>query len=142
MPPPTIKSLGAVSQKWKRRAGSAGDEYRQGVEGTSKDWASSASASEPAYKAGVTAAASAGRFGKGIARAGSAKWKANAAAKGPMRFSQGVEMAEGDYTKGFAPFHEAIGRTDLPQRGMRGSESNYARVSGIGKALHQLKTTR
>jgi hypothetical protein len=142
MPNPTIRPLGNVASKWKRRAGSAGEEYRTGVETTAKDWASSAGAAEPAYKAGVTAAATAGRFGKGIIRAGSAKWKQNAAQKGPMRFSQGVEMAEGDYQKGFAPFHEAIGRTDLPQRGPRGSESNYARVSGIGKALHQLKNTR
>lgn len=142
MPPPTIRSLGTVASKWKRRAGSAGEEYKTGVEGTSKSWAASAGASEPAYKQGVTAAANAGRFGRGVARAGDAKWKQNAAMKGPARFSQGVELAEGDYQKGFAPFHEAIGRTDLPQRGPRGSESNYQRVSGIGKALHQLKTTR
>jgi hypothetical protein len=142
MPPPTIRPLGHVAAKWKRRAGSAGEEYTQGVQSTSKDWAASASAAEPAYKQGVTAAANAGRFGKGVARAGHAKWKTNATAKGPARFSQGVEMAEGDYTKGFAPFHEAIGRTDLPQRGPRGAEANYGRVSGIGKALHQLKTSR
>jgi hypothetical protein len=142
MPNPHIKALGNVASKWKRRAGSAGDEYRTGVEGTTKDWAASAAAAEPAYRAGVTAAASAGRFGKGIARVGSGKWKTNASNKGPMRFSQGVEMAEGDYQKGFAPFHEAIARTDIPQRGPRGSDSNYGRVSGIGKALHQLKQTR
>jgi hypothetical protein len=142
MPPPTIKSLGAVASKWKRRAGSAGDEYAQGVNSTTKSWHAATSAAEPAYKAGVTAAAAAGRFGKGVTRAGDARWKAGATTKGPMRFSQGVELAEGDYQKGFAPFHEAIGRTDLPQRGMRGSDANYGRVSGIGKALHQLKTTR
>lgn len=142
MPVPTVKSLGSVAAKWKRRAGTAGDEYKQGVEGTSKSWHASTAASEPAYKAGVAAAATAGRFGKGVARAGDAKWKHNASMKGPMRFAQGVEMAEGDYTKGFAPFHEAIGRTDLPQRGMRGSDANYGRVSNIGKALHQLKNSR
>jgi len=142
MPPPTIRALGSVASKWKRRAGSAGEEYTTGVQSTSKDWAGAAGAAEGAYKQGVTTAANAGRFGKGVARAGTAKWKANASAKGPARFAQGVEMAEGDYQKGFAPFHEAIGRTDLPQRGPRGSESNYGRVSGIGKALHQLKTSR
>jgi len=142
MPPPSIRGLGVVASKWKRRAGSAGDEYAQGIAGTSKDWAGATAAGEAAYKQGVTTAANAGRFGKGVARAGTAKWKANATAKGPARFSQGVELAEGDYQKGFAPFHEAIGRTDLPQRGPRGSESNYGRVSGIGKALHQLKTSR
>jgi len=142
MPTPTVRPLGTVAGKWKRRAGSAGDEYRQGVEGTTKSWAASAGAAEGAYRQGVTAAATAGRFGKGVARSGDAKWKNNSAQKGPARFSQGVEMAEGDYQKGFAPYHEAIGRTDIPQRGPRGSESNYSRVSGIGKALHQLKTTR
>lgn len=142
MATPTIRALGSVASKWKRRAGSAGEEYAQGVASTSKDWAGAAGAAEAAYKQGVTAAAGAGRFGKGVARAGTAKWKANATSKGPVRFSQGVELAEGDYQKGFAPFHEAIGRTDLPQRGPRGSESNYGRVSGIGKALHQLKTSR
>lgn len=142
MPTPTVRPLGNVAAKWKRRASSAGEEYSQGVQNTSKDWAGAASAAEGAYKQGVTAAATAGRFGKGVARAGTAKWKANATAKGPARFSQGVELGEGDYQKGFAPFHEAIGRTDLPQRGPRGAEANYGRVSGIGKALHQLKTSR
>lgn len=142
MPTPHIKPLSQIASKWKRRAGSAGDEYKQGVEGTSKDWAAAAGAAEGAYKQGVTAAANAGRYGKGVTRVGNAKWKANASAKGPMRYSQGVDLAEPDYQKGFAPYAEAISRTDIPQRGPRGSDGNYGRVSGIGKALHALKTSR
>src|SRR5262249_31373026 len=59
---------------------------------------------EPAYKQGVTAAANAGRFGKGVAKAGNDKWKANTLAKGPERFSQGVQIAEPAYSAGAQPY--------------------------------------
>lgn len=138
----SVPATSKVAEKWSRRAGSAGEEYRQGVTGTSRSWAAAAQAAEGAYKQGVTAAANAGRFGKGVQAAGDAKWKRNAAEKGPDRFASGVAVAANDYASATAPYLEAIGRTDLPPRGPVGSEGNYARVAAIGKALRQLKVGR
>lgn len=142
MPAPIVPNIGNVAAKWARRAASASGEYEDGVKNTTRSWATAAKAAENNYKAGVTAAANAGRFGKGIDRAGDAKWKKNATEKGPGRFAQGVGVAQGDYSGGMAPYLEAIGRTDLPPRGPAGSEGNYNRVAAIGKALRALKTSR
>jgi len=78
MPPAIVPSVTAVAAKWARRAGSASAEYQEGVERTPKSWQAAASAAENNYKAGVTAAAAAGRFGKGVTKAGDAKWKRGA----------------------------------------------------------------
>lgn len=137
-----VPSVARVAAKWARRAASAGGEYEDGVRNTQKSWAGAAQAAENNYKAGVTAAASAGRFGRGVAKAGDAKWKKNAVEKGPQRFQQGVAVGENDYSGAVAPYLEIIGRTDLPQRGPVGSESNYQRVAAIGKALRQAKVGR
>jgi hypothetical protein len=110
--------------------------------GTAKSWAGAAGAAEKNYVAGVNAAAAAGRFGKGVAKAGDAKWKKNAAEKGPARYAQGVGVAQGDYQSQVAPYLEAIGRVDIPARGPVGSESNYGRTAVIGKALRALKVGR
>ena len=142
MPPAIVPSSSRVAEKWARRAASASGEYEQGVMSTPKSWAAAAGAAEKNYVAGVNAAAAAGRFGKGITKAGDAKWKKNAAEKGPARYAQGVGVAQADYQSQVGPYLEAIGRVDLPARGPVGSEQNYARVGAIGKALRMLKTGR
>ena len=142
MPPAIVPSVAQVAAKWARRAGSASQEYQEGVERTPKSWAAAASAGEKNYVAGVTAAAGAGRFGKGVAKAGDAKWKRGAVEKGPTRYAQGVSVGQQEYQSQVAPFLEVIGRTDLPPRGPTGSDGNYARVAAIGRALRMAKTGR
>jgi hypothetical protein len=112
------------------------------VTNTTRSWAANASAAEGNYRSGVTQAASSGRFGKGVQKAGDAKWKKGATEKGPARFAQGVAVAESDYSGAMAPVLETIARTDLPPRGPVGSDGNYGRVAAIGKALRQLKVGR
>jgi hypothetical protein len=142
MATPTVPSAARVAAKWARRAGSATTEYEEGIRTTPRSWATAAAAAEKNYTAGVTQAASAGRYGKGVNRVGDAKWKKNAQEKGPARFAQGVSVAEADYSAQVGPYLEVIGRTDLPPRGPAGSEGNYGRVAAIGKALRDLKTRR
>lgn len=142
MPPVIVPATGTVAAKWARRAASAAGEYEEGIKMTPKSWAAAAKGAERNYVQGVTQAANAGRFGKGVDRVGDQKWKKNAAEKGPARFSQGVGVAQPDYANGVGPYLEAIGRVDLPPRGPAGSEGNYNRVSAIGKALRQLKAGR
>jgi hypothetical protein len=142
MPPPIVPSVSRVAEKWARRAASASGEYEEGVRTTPKSWASAAGAAEKNYVAGVTAAAGAGRFGKGVTKAGDAKWKRGATEKGPTRYAQGVGVAQADYASQVGPYLEVIGRTDLPMRGPTGSEANYGRVAAIGKALRALKVGR
>lgn len=142
MPAAAVPPVGRVAAKWARRAASAAGEYEEGVRTTGRSWAGASGAAENNYKAGVVAAANAGRFGKGVAKAGDAKWKKGAIEKGPGRFAQGVGVAEADYSGAVAPFLEVIGRTDLPPRGPVGSEGNYQRSAALGKALRQAKVGR
>jgi hypothetical protein len=115
MPNPNVKPIGHGGAKWKDRAGSASGVYRDGISQTNKNWATAA-------------------------QAGNDAWKSNALAKGPDRYTQGVGVAEPKYVKNAAPYYDAISRVNLPERGARGSQSNYGRVAPIGQALHQLKT--
>jgi hypothetical protein len=142
MPPSIVPAVGRVAEKWARRAASASGEYQQGVEQTPKSWAAASSAAEKNYVTGVNAAAAAGRFGKGVTKAGDSKWKRGAVEKGPMRYAQGVGVAQADYASQVGPYLEIIGRTDLPPRGPVGSEGNYGRVAAIGKALRAAKVGR
>jgi hypothetical protein len=109
---------------------------------TTRSWAAAAGASEQNYRTAVTAASAAGRYGKGITRAGDGKWKKNTMEKGPGRFSQGVAVSEADYSSQIAPFLDVISKTDLPPRGPAGAEANYNRSAAIGKALRAFSQTR
>jgi len=137
-----VKSRSAAADKWERRAGSAGQEYKQGVETTGKDWEASSKAAEPAYKLGVTEAANAGRYGTGVAKAGNQKWRANASALGPDRFASGVAQAKPAYTAGIGPVLAALSAVDLTARGPVGSAGNLGRVTSVVNALRMLRTGR
>lgn len=142
MPVPVVKSPQAAAGRWQRRASSAGGEYREGVERTGKSWASAAAAGAQNYIQGVQEAQGRGAFAKGVQAAGDQKWRANAVAKGPGRYSEGVNVGQGDYERGVAPFLEVASRTDLPMRGATGSEGNYQRSTMMAKAFRAAKTGR
>ena len=129
-----IKPLSDSADKFVRRAAVATEDYRDGVLNPRRSWQDATAAAEQSYKAGVIAAANAGRFGSGVRRAGDEKWQRGATTKGPGRFAEGVAVARDDWSDGFAPYHEAIERLTLPPRGPRGSEANYQRVRAIGAA--------
>lgn len=134
-----IKPLDQASDKWVRRASVAGVDYQQGISNPRAPWAARSLESENNYKAGVTAAANAGRYGKGIKAAGDAKWQTRALQKGPGRFAEGVAIAQEDWQKGFAPYHETIRALTLPARGPKGAPQNYQRVQAIGTALRAVR---
>lgn len=134
-----IKSLSQSAAKWKRRAGSAGQEYEEGVRNTTKSWANNTAAAEKSYEQGVTAAIGRKAFGAGVKAAGDDKWRENAIEKGPQRFTQGVSLAEQNYEKGFGPYRETIANTQLPARGPKGDPNNIQRVAKIATALHNKK---
>lgn len=137
-----IKTLDRISNKWKRVASGAGAEYEDGVRNPKADWAVETRKAEAAYEAGVRAAIARKGFGKGVGRAGTEKWQANAIAKGPSRFSEGVALSTDEYASGFAPYREVIARTMLPDRKAKGDPANIQRVAILAKALHDEKIKR
>lgn len=135
----SIKPLSKVSEKWKRVAQVSQAEYEDGVKNPRTDWATATKAAEGAYKKGVTEAAAAGRFGKGVDKAGTSKWQTNAINKGPSRWSNGISLSTSNYEDGFKPYHDTIASLNLPPRGPKGDPANIARVSAVAKALHDKK---
>jgi hypothetical protein len=131
-----VPSAEEVAAKWASRVAIAGPEYEAGVSDPGVDWAGPTKAAESRYKEGVTKAANAGLFGKGVAKAGNEKWKTKTTTLGVARWSTGVSAATGDYAKGMAPVLSAEAGAILPPRYAAGDERNYERSKAMGKAVH------
>ena len=136
-----IRPVSDIASKWVKRAGAAIEEYASGVANPKKDWKTETMAAEAAYKAGVTAAATAGRFGKGVASAGTEKWSKGATEKGAARFGPGVAIAESAYNTGFSPYASVIAGLTLPPRGPKGDPRNIERVRTVAAALRTKKVS-
>ncbi len=135
-----IRPLDFISGKYQTVTPGRTEQYRQGVSNPRRPWQRQATAAGQTYRTAVTAAANAGRFEAGVARAGDAKWSRNAQTKGPDRFATGTAAAGPDYQSGFARYHQVISSTALPAKGPRGSEGNLQRVAVIARALNQART--
>jgi hypothetical protein len=135
-----IKSASSIAAKWARVTPGRAEDYKQGIQNPKRDWAEEAAASKDNWKAGVDAAAAKDMFSKGVTAAGTKKWQSKALAVGPGRFSEGVYKAEDDYSKGFAPYRDAIDRVDLGPRYPRRDPRNLERVKKVVDALTAVKT--
>ncbi len=131
------KPLEKVVEKWQRKVSVAAEDYRAGVSDPKKDWATETKAAEPRYKEGVIKAANEGRFGRGVAAAGTEKWKTAATTKGVERWGPGVSVAGPEYAEGMSKVLRAIESATLPPRYPAGDERNIERVRAINKAVHQ-----
>lgn len=134
--PPVRKNAAA---KYIRNAGAAGPAYADGVASPRVSWEQATLNAENSQAAGIQAAIAAKSFSKGVRKAGNTKWQSNATTKGVPRYTQGVQLAEGDYASGVAPFFQVIESLTLPPRFPKGDRRNIARVEAVANALHQKK---
>lgn len=132
-----IRSSNEIASKWARVTPQRTTDYRDGIQRPRRDWADAAAEANDTYVQAVTQAANEGRFGAGIRTAGTQKWQQAATNKGPNRFAEGVQLGEGNYTRGFEPFRQAIETTQLPPRFPRGDPRNLERVGVIARALNE-----
>ena len=125
--------------KWARRAGSATQEYTEGVQNPRASWKASTLAAENAHRAGTEAALRNKSFAKGVQASSDEQWMTKAVGKGGARFAQGVADAQGDYAKGVAPYLNKLATLQLPPRGPKGDPNNIQRVIAVTKALRDVK---
>lgn len=130
-----IRSIKEITEKWTRVTPGRTEDYKLGIENPRRDWESETVAAEDTYKAGVDAAHAKGMFGKGVKKAGTAKWKEMALKKGPGRFAEGVYIAGPAFEKGFAPYRDAIERCDLGPRFPKRDPRNLERVKRVVDCL-------
>lgn len=135
-----VKPLGATAEKWNRRASSAGTEYSEGIASPRRPWAAATQAAESSFEQGVQAAIGRKAFGKGVSRAGDAKWRERAETLGSGRFASGVSASQDEYSKGFQKYHAVLSGLNLPPRGAKGSPANLQRVAAVATALRNAKT--
>jgi len=136
---PAIRSAAEIAEKWARVTPGRSSDYAAGIDKPKKDWETAAAAAADAWADGVTAAASEGRYGKGVKEAGTDKWRRKAKELGVNRWPAGVSAARDDYEKGFAPFRDVIERVSLPPRRPKGDPANIERVRLLAMALHEAK---
>jgi len=134
-----IRSMSEIAKKWATVTPMRSGDYEAGVRNPRRDWAQATAAAEDAWKTGVTNAAAKGFFSKGVNFAGTPKWAKGAVDKGVARWGPGVSVAEPDYSRGFAPFRDAIERTTLPPRFATRDPRNLARVKAIVDAMVRTK---
>jgi len=133
------KPLNVVVQKWTTNAGAAGQSYTQGVQNTQKDWAGLTEASGPNYVAGVQQAIANNRFQNGVAKVGTAAWKAASVTVGGPRYPGGIQAGAPKYQAIMGAVLQVIQGVTLPARGPTGSPANLQRVGAIDQALFAAK---
>ena len=115
-----VRDMASIQSKFVSRASVAAPEYERGVKAPRRPWAQA-----------TQAAAAKGRFGRGVAKAGDAKFQRGAIEKGIARFGAGVAAAAGDFAAGFEPYRAALQGATLPPRKARRDPSNLARVGAV-----------
>ena len=136
---PAIRSTAEIAAKWATVTPGRAAFYKSGVTTPKKDWETETKAAEDAYELGVTNAIGRKAFGKGVDKAGTAKWKRKAVDVGAGRWGPGVRVAEADFRSGYDPYRAKILEITLDPRFPKGDPRNYDRVRNIGDALHALK---
>lgn len=136
---PAIRSVAEIAKKWGDVTPTRAAYYKAGVQNPKKDWETETLAATSAYTEGVQASIARGAFPKGVAKAGTSKWKDKSVNVGAGRWPAGVRVAEKDYQAGFAPYRDEIERTDIGPSYPKGDPRNYDKVKIIGEALHNLK---
>jgi len=126
-------------KRWVERAAIAGESYIAGAQNPRQDWETATSKAESNWKAGVNEAASKGRFGKGVKKAGNQAWLNGVINKGADRYATGVALAQEKYETAIAPYIDVMKNLNLKDRGPKGTPGNYDRVKTVGDALHQKK---
>jgi len=140
--PIKVKDPGTTANKWATNAGNATNSYIAGINAPKTSQSAAAVAAGPRWQAAVQSPAALAAFTSHIQKAGDAAWAAGALGKGKDRYSGGIAAAKAKYTNNVTPFLTAIAGVTLPDKGVRGSSQNYARVQAVGDALHALKVAR
>lgn len=130
------KDIATVTEKWQRKVAAAGPDYITGVNNPKADWGTETLKAGGRYAQGVTQGIANKQFEKGVAKAGTEKWKKGATGKGADRWPTGVAAAVDEYQQGMGEVLNTIQGVTLPPRGPKGDPANYARVQAIGTALH------
>ena len=134
-----VKDPTSTANKWASNAGNAQPAYIAGINAPKASQSGAAIAAAPRWQASVSSAAALASYTGHLSKAGDTAWTAGALGKGKDRYAGGIAAGKAKYTTKIGPVLSAIAGVTLPDKGIRGSAQNYARVQAVGDALHQAK---
>jgi hypothetical protein len=140
--PIKVKDPTTTMNKWDTNAGNATGSYQAGINAPKQSQSAAAIAAAPRWQQSVSSPDALARFTGRLQKAGDAAWSAGALGKGKDRYAGGIHAAKAKFQTNVTPFLTAIAGVNLPDKGIRGSAQNYARVQAVGDALHALKVSR
>lgn len=127
------------AEKFVSRASGASADYVKGAQETSKDQSARAIAAKEIYKGALTASFGRDAYAKGLAKSGKAGWIDGVTKKGAERYAGGVSVSASKYAQNSGKYDTARGAADSMPRGLKGSETNLARVKTVVAALRSAK---
>jgi hypothetical protein len=135
-----VKTAQQAATNWSGSSTRAATAYSDGVQQTTADWASLATAAVPRMVQGFNEAAASGRIQAGIQAVGTAGWKSATVAKS-NNFITGFQAGASNYSAAAAKFIPAIqaGVSSLPPRG--DINANLQRANSLALYMHGLKGT-
>ena len=132
----SIRDVGSLSQKFVRRGQAAVEDWKAGVQQTTKSQAGEAIAAAGRWQQALQGDAVLARFKAKLNAAGDGKWRDNAIKKGADqgRFAGGIGAAGAAWAAGVTPIFDALRALQLPDRGLKRSPQNLDRARAVIEA--------
>lgn len=134
------KTLAATVKKWADNAAGAAKFYAAGVLAPKRPWQAATVAAEDNYEAGVQAAITDKRFGKGVRNSSDSEWSKMASGKGARNYPGGIRDGTTKYNKNMGPVLVHMQAITLPEGGPRGSRLNIDRSVAFQEQMAKFRT--
>lgn len=130
-----MKTAQQAAANWAGSAGRAAQQYQQGVEGFTGDWAGATARQQSVMQANLNDAINSGRWAAGVNRVGTAGWKSATVAK-LGSYTQGFTAGAAKQAAAASKIQAALANIvpNLPARGT--FEQNKIRSTTLMDALH------
>lgn len=130
-----FRDLNQAATKLQTNGANAQKNYVTNASAAGGTWVANTAAAEDNFAAGIQRALAAGNFGKGVTKAGAAKYTGQINAVAGPRFGDGMSKAGPAWAKGFGPIAASVSSVDIGPRGPRGSPQNKQRASAMSDAF-------
>lgn len=133
-----MKTAAQAAAAWRESQGRATQNYTEGVQGYTGDWAGATVAQEQTLLANVTTSITNGAWRRGVTATGTGGWKSATTAKS-ANYGTGFSAGADKQAKAIANVMNALGTIvpNLPQRGT--FAQNKQRALAVMDGLHALK---
>lgn len=134
-----MRSAQQAAGKFVERASGASGDYVKGAQETTKDQSARAIGAKEIYKSALTASFGRDAYAKGLQKSGKSGWLDGVVKKGGERYGSGVAVSASKYAQNSGKYDGARAAAEGMPRGLKGSETNLARVKTVVSALRGVK---